>query len=135
MRAEQREAVLVLADRFHRNRPTQDGVTLVALRAHLAPVNVGVAIGALFPDVSKYRLDMALGAGDTFVHAAQRVTRAVVIELGNVADRLPSAEGVAVLARDGQRAVRAARGRGGLLRRQAATKACKQQHDDLNSEQ
>ena len=50
---------------------------------------------------------MTLGAGDGRVHAAQRIARLVMIELGNRADRPPAIRGVAVLAGDSQAAVRA----------------------------
>ena len=49
---------------------------------------------------------MAFGAGHLFVHAAQRITRAVVIELGIRPDRLPTCVGMAVLARHGDGSVR-----------------------------
>jgi len=49
---------------------------------------------------------VTLGAGDGGVHAAQRITRLVMVELGKGADRPPAIRGVAVLARDSQAAVR-----------------------------
>ena len=51
---------------------------------------------------------MTLGAGNGRVHAAQRIARLAMVELGNGADRPPATRGVAVLARDRQAAVRTA---------------------------
>lgn len=88
--------------------PALDGVTLGAVGAHLAAMNVGVAVGAIFADVGENRLDVALRAWDFFVHAAQRVFRLVVIKLGNDADGAPSSGRVTVLARNADRTVRIA---------------------------
>lgn len=98
---QQRKSVLVVADRFHRDYPAHHTVALFALRAQSPAVNVRVTIGALFPDIGEYGLGVALGAGHALVHSAQRVARGVVIEFGAVANRLPAAKGVAVLARNG----------------------------------
>ena len=68
-----------------------------------------MAIGALAPHVCKYRIAVTLGAGHALMHAPQREARLVMIELGNVANRLPAAECVAVLTGNAQLAVRASR--------------------------
>jgi len=107
MRAKQRESVEVLLDRLIRDIPTGDGVALGAVGPHLTPMNVGVAVRAIFPDISEDRLDVALRAGNFFVHAAKGISRGVVVELRNGANRNPTGAGVAVLARNCQRAVRA----------------------------
>ena len=72
---------------------------------------------------------MTLGAGDGGVHAAQRIARLVVVELGKGADRLPAIRGVAVLARDGQIAVWTTRAFGGL-RTSASRERGKREHDN-----
>ena len=105
--SEQREAILVLVDLLHGNLPALDGVALLAAGTELALMDVGMTICALTPHVRKYRLDVALGTGDSLMHAAQRKMGLVVVELRQVADRLPSAEGVAILTRNVQVAVRA----------------------------
>ena len=46
VRADQREPVQVLVNLLHRNMPTLDGMTLFAIGAHLALVDVSVAVGA-----------------------------------------------------------------------------------------
>lgn len=113
VRSQQRKAVLVLAYGLHGNRPPRDRVALLALRAHLPAVNVGVTIGALFPDIGEHRLGVTLRARHALVHAAQRIARGVVVELWHIADGLPSGERVAVLARNGERTMRTARARRG----------------------
>jgi hypothetical protein len=112
--ANKREAVQVLIDLLHRNVPSPDGMALLAIRAHLALVNVGVAIRALLADVRKDRLGVALNATHTFVHAAQWILGCVVIEFRNCADRFPSAERMTVLTRNAEASVRTPRGRGRL---------------------
>lgn len=114
VRANKREAVQVLIDLLHRNVPSLDGMALLAIRAHLALVNVGVAIGALFTNVRKDRLGVALNAAHAFVHATQRILGCVVIEFRNRADRLPSAQRMAVLTWDAEASVRTTRGCGRL---------------------
>ncbi len=100
MRANQRKPVLMIAHRFHRQGPTLDRMTLLALRPHLATMDVGMTIGAFVSDIRKYRTGMALGAGYFLMHAGKRKMRPVVIELRRIADRLPPRKGVTVLARN-----------------------------------
>src|SRR5271165_4619467 len=109
MCTKQREAILVLLDLLHSNLPSLDRVALLATRTKLALVNIGVAVGASLTYVGEDRLDVALGASYTLVHAAERVPRLAVIKLRDVADWFPCAEGVAILAGDIQRAMRTAR--------------------------
>ena len=70
MRTGQGETVHMLVDLLHRNFPSPDGVAGLAIRAHLALVNVGVAVGAFVADVAENHLGMAGGAGDAFVQSA-----------------------------------------------------------------
>lgn len=106
--SEQREAILVLVDLLDGNLPALDGVALLAAGAELALVDVGMTIGALFSHIRKYRFDVALGTGDSLMHTTQREMGLAVVELRQVTDRLPSAEGVAILTRNIQVAVRTA---------------------------
>jgi hypothetical protein len=46
VRADEREAILVIADRLHRNRPALYRVTLFAIRAELTAMNIGMAVRA-----------------------------------------------------------------------------------------
>ena len=106
MGPEQRKTVLVLVDLLHRDLPALHAVTLLTICSELALMNVSVAIGALLTHVGEYRLDVALGAGHSLMHAAQRIASLVMVELGHAADRLPAAQGVAILAGNIKRAVR-----------------------------
>ncbi len=109
VRAEKGKAVLVILNLLRGNLPTEYGVTLCAVRAHFAAVNIGVTILAVFPDVREHGFDMTLRALHFFVHAAKKVFRFVVIEFRDGANRAPPRGGMAILARYGQRSMRAAR--------------------------
>lgn len=105
MRSHQREAVLVILDLLYRYLPSLHRVTLLAVGAELAFVNVGVAVGAPGGNIAEDQLGVARSARHFLVHAAQRISSLVVIKLRHAADGLPSAEGVAVLAWNVQRSV------------------------------
>ena len=128
MRAKQREAILMLLDLLHSNLPSLDRVALFATRAKLALVNVGVAVRASLTYVGEDRLDVALGASHTLVHAAERVSRLAVIKLRDVADWFPSTQSVAILAGDIQRAMRAPCVGSALRLRASGNSGCEQQH-------
>jgi hypothetical protein len=51
VRADQWKSVLVLVDGLYGDLPPLDGMAAIALRAELAFVDVGVAVGALLSDV------------------------------------------------------------------------------------
>ncbi len=85
--------------------PAADRVALRAVGTKLAPMNVCVTIGAILADIGKDRLDVTLGAANLFVHPAQRIVRAVVVELKIGADRTPAAGRMAVLTRNCERSV------------------------------
>jgi hypothetical protein len=70
VRSDKGEAIQVLVDLLNRNVPSPNAVALFAVGAHLALVNVGVAISALRTDVGKYHLGVALGAGHALVHSS-----------------------------------------------------------------
>ena len=99
VRPGKREAIVMLLDLVHRYLPASHRVALLAVRSQLPPVNVGMAILAALPDIRKHRFHVALHAGHRLVHAAQRITSLIVIELRNCTDRFPRARRVAVLAR------------------------------------
>lgn len=102
---QQRKPILVLVDLLGGNLPTFHAVTLLTIRTELAFMNVSVAISALVTHVGEYRFDVALCAGHSLMQAPQRIASLVMVELRHIADRLPSAQGVAVLARNIERAV------------------------------
>src|SRR4051812_21695846 len=95
---EQWEPILVLVDHRNGDLPALHGMTGVASRAKLPLMNVGVTISAFFPHVREYELGMTLRARHPSVHASERVTCLIVIELWDLSDRLPRCERVAVLA-------------------------------------
>jgi hypothetical protein len=85
--------------------PSLDGVALLAFGAKLAAMDIGVAVGTASAGVGEDEIGVALAAGHLGVHSAQRVACLIVIELGDVSNRLPARVGVTVLARDGDGAV------------------------------
>ena len=110
MRAEKREAILVIFNLLNGIVPTKNRVALRAVRAHFPLVNIGVAILTILAHVCEYRFYVALCAFNFFVHAAQRIPRFVVIKFRDGADGAPASGGVAVLAGNGERSVRATSG-------------------------
>jgi hypothetical protein len=125
----QRETIVMLLHIFNRDAPSADGVALLAIRAQLTLVNIGVAVLAALTDVGENHLYVTLDASDASVHAAQRISRLIVVELRNCPDRLPAIRGVAVLARDGQIAVWTTRAFGGL-RTSTSRERGKREHDN-----
>ena len=90
MRADEREAILMVTNRGYGNLPAFDGVAGFTIRAELAAVNVGMAIRTFLPHIRKNEFHMALGALHIFVHAAQRVAGPVVVKFRDTADGLPA---------------------------------------------
>jgi hypothetical protein len=110
VRAEKRKAILVILHLLNIDTPAFNGVTLGAVWAHLAAMNIRVAIRAIFADICEHRFDVALGAVHFFVHAAEGILGFVVVKLRNSANGAPSCSGVAIFARHGKRTMRAFRG-------------------------
>jgi len=73
-------------------------------------MDIGMAIRAIVADIGKHQVHVALCTSHVLVHASQGIASCVVVEFGNVADRLPTGEGMTVLALNIQRPVRTARG-------------------------
>jgi hypothetical protein len=99
VRSYQREAVLVVVDCLYCNLPALHGVTLFAVGAHLAAVNIGVTVGASRADIAEDEIAMTLLTGYVGVHSTERIFSSVVIEVRQTANRPPGSIGVAVLAR------------------------------------
>ena len=106
VRAEKRKPIRVLPHPVGANVPALHRVTPLAIRAELAAVNIGVAIRAARAHIREYEIRVAERALNFLMHAAQRVARVVVIELGDASDRFPAGARVAVLARNADGAVR-----------------------------
>lgn len=109
--SDQRKAVFMLPDRLKNDAPALHRVTGFAVRAHLAAMDISMAIRTMNSGVRENHLGVTLGAGHILVQPAQRILRFIVIEFRNGADRLPSHRSVAVLAGDTQAAMRAPRNR------------------------
>jgi len=105
----QRKAVIVLLYISNRNLPAADSVALLAICSQLALVNVSMAILAVFSNVGENRPGMAFGTCNRPVQAAQRILRLIVIEFRNRANRPPRIGCVAILARNGEIAMRTVR--------------------------
>jgi len=103
VRTDQRKAILMVPYRLDRDGPTLNRVTRFAIRAELPAVNVRMAVCALLAHVRKHQLDMASGARNSFMHAAERIARLVVFKFRDAADGLPTQRSMAVFAGNGQR--------------------------------
>lgn len=114
MSPDQRETVLVLADGLRGHLPAAHRMAALAIRAHLAAVQVGMTVGAVLAHVGEHGLDVALGAGDFLVQAAEGIASGVVIEFGDSANGSPTRVRMAIFTRNSERAVRTPSG--GLLR-------------------
>ena len=108
--AQKREAILVILNLLNGIVPTKNGVAPRAVRAHFPLVNIGVAILTILAHICEDRFYVALRALNFLVHAAQWITRFVVIEFRDGADGTPACGGVAVLAGNGKRSVRTTSG-------------------------
>lgn len=106
MGADKWEAILVIADLGERGLPSLYGVTAFAVGSELAPMDVCVAVGAVRAYVLEYEADVAFGARNPGVHAAQRIACLIVIELRVGADWFPACVGVTLLAGNGNGTVR-----------------------------
>ena len=71
----------MVADILERYVPSLNGVAVLAVRAKLATMDVGMAIGAVLAHVFEDQLGMALGAGDFLMHSTQRIASLIMIEL------------------------------------------------------
>ena len=78
--ADQRKAVLMVADGGERHLPALHGVARFTLRPKLAPVNIGVAITAPGADVRENQTDVALRATHPRMESPQRVTGLAVVK-------------------------------------------------------
>lgn len=105
MCSHQRKTILMVLDCLYPNLPALHRMTRFAIRSKLPAVKIGMAIRALRTHVGKHEAGVALSAGHVHVHPAQRVMRFVVVEFRDGPKRRPCSVGVAILARQIQRAV------------------------------
>jgi hypothetical protein len=105
VRAQQGETVLMIFELLDGDVPALHGVALRAVGAHLSLVDVIMTILAVLADVGENGFDVALRAGNFFVHSTKGVFGFVVVELRDCADGSPGLCGVAVFTLDGKIAV------------------------------
>jgi hypothetical protein len=98
MRAEQRKPVEVILNGLHRHVPTAHCVALGTIGPELTAMNIGVAVRAVLADIGEDGPDVALRAVNFFVHSAKRISRGVVVEFWDRANRGPACARVTVLA-------------------------------------
>jgi len=110
MGSDQREPVLMLLNLADCHPPSVHRMALLASRSKLPPVDVGMAVRAFRTDLRKDQVGVALATCNLLVHPPEGIAGLVVVEFRDAADRLPSGKRMAILARDGQVAVRTAAG-------------------------
>jgi hypothetical protein len=115
VRAQEREAVLVLLDLLQINVPALHRMTLFTVSAKLTTMNIRMAVSTAAANIAEHHLGVALRARHFLVHATKRKLRLVVVKFRKWANGLPSGSRVTILTRNVQIPVRAARD--GLLRR------------------
>jgi len=98
VRTEQRKSVCMPVNGTHDFTPSADAVALLAVTAHLPAMNVRMTASALGRDVGENQFDVTLPAIQALVHAAQRKTRAAVVEVRKSPDRLIACAVMAVFA-------------------------------------
>ena len=96
----------MLLDGRKADLPTAHCMTLRAIRAHLPPVDVLVAVSAILANVRKHRFHVALDARHFLVQSTKWIVRFVVIEFRHRSDGAPTGSCVTVLTGDRERAVR-----------------------------
>jgi hypothetical protein len=111
MASHQGETVVVFPHPLYDDVPSFDCMALCAVRPHLTAMNVGMAVGTVRSGIRKHRLGMTLGTSHSLMQAAKRVVRLVMVELRECANRFPASGRMAVLARNIQVAMGAARNR------------------------
>lgn len=98
--ANQREAILMIADLADGNMPALHRVATCAIRSKLTTMNIRVTVRALRSNLFEDQIGMALRTGNLGVHAAQRIAGQIVIKFRIRADWFPACVGMAVLARN-----------------------------------
>lgn len=82
MRADEWKAIQVVANVFIRDLPPLHGMAVFAVCTELPAMYVCVAVRAILAYVFEDQAGVALGACHLLVHAPQRVSSVIVIELG-----------------------------------------------------
>ena len=132
--SDQRKPVLVVLNGLDGNVPAFHVVALFTLCAHLPPMDVGVAVGALCPNVRENQLGVAGRTSNFFVEAPEREAGLVVIKFRNRAHRFPPDRRVAVLARHVEVAVGTAGLSVSLIMRGLGRACWRQQRQEENAQ-
>ena len=98
MRSEQRKPVEMILNGLHRHVPAVHRVALGTIGAELTAMNIRVTVRAVLADISEDGPEVALRAVNFFVHSAKRISRGVVIEFWDRANRGPACARVTVFA-------------------------------------
>lgn len=110
VRTDEWEAVLVALNKGNFRAPAHHGVARFAVRAHLPAVHVRVTVRASIAGAAEDQAAMAARARNPLMEPFQRERRlSPVVELRNGADGTPGGRGMAVLAPNGEIAVRIGR--------------------------
>lgn len=96
----ERKAIVVILDRVKVDLPTHDRVTAFAVGSELAAMNVRMAVRALLAHVLKDEICVALCTAHLDVHAAERISSLIVVELRIRTNRFPARVSMAILAWD-----------------------------------
>lgn len=78
--------------------PAADSVTVFAIGAQLAAMNIGMTVGTLGSDIGKNQVEMAMGTIDVFVHFFKGETGCPMIEIRRRTNGLPARSGMTVVA-------------------------------------
>ena len=106
VRADERKTILVLVDVMDRYLPAVCVVAQLALRAVLAPMQIGMTVLTLVRSISEFQIRVAVAACDHRVASPQGKPRLCMVEFDLVRDYLPVRRGVAGDARQIQRPMR-----------------------------
>lgn len=107
VRSKQREPVQMILQCVRRSPPAPDRMAILAGRAELAAMEIGVTVRALLAYLRKDLADMTLAASHVLVQAPQGEFRLrVMVELCFGTNGLPTGRRVAALARRRQRTMR-----------------------------
>ena len=98
MRAEQWKPVEMILNGLHRHVPAVHRVALGTIGAELTAMNIRVAVRAVLADIGENGPEVALRAVNFFVHSAKGISRGVVVEFWDGANRRPARAGVTILA-------------------------------------
>jgi len=105
MGADERKAILVIANRIEGDIPSLYRVATLAIGSELAAMDVCVAVCTIGTYILENEAGVALRAAHFLVHPTERISGLIVVELGVGTDWFPTCVRMAVLARNVERAM------------------------------